>query len=63
MGVACYHGVEVAIAVDLSRVLVELLAEGVGDVVGGVSGDEQNTLPHSRQEDGQTAAGVRAQLS
>ena len=41
-----YHGVEVGEAADLGRVLVELLTEGVGDVVGGVSGDEQHTVPN-----------------
>ena len=51
------HGVEVGEATDLCGVLVELLVEGIGDVVGGVSGDEENTVPHPRQQHCQTAAG------
>ena len=41
---------------DLCRILVELLTEGIRYVVGRVSGNEQNTLSHTRQEDSQAAA-------
>lgn len=40
------HGVEVGEALNFGRVLGELLIEGIRDVVGWVSGDEQNILPH-----------------
>ena len=51
------HGVEVGESTNLCRVLVELLVEGIRDVVGGVSGDEEHTFPHPRQQHCQTAAG------
>ena len=40
-----HHGEEVVIAFDLGRHLGELLVKCIGDVVGWVSGDDQNTLP------------------
>ena len=63
MGVVCYHGIEVGEASDLSGVLVEFLVEGIGDIVGGVSGDEQHTLSHPGQQDGQTAAVTHTQIA
>lgn len=40
-----HHGEEVVIAFDLGRHLGELLVKCIGDIVGWVSGDDQNTLP------------------
>lgn len=40
-----HHGEEVVIAFDLGRHLGELLVKCIGDVVGWVGGDDQNTLP------------------
>ena len=40
-----HHGKEVVIAFDLGRHLGELLVKCIGDVVGWVGGDDQNTLP------------------
>ena len=46
-----HHGKEVVIAFDLGRHLGELLVKCIGDVVGWVSGDDQNTLPPLGQLD------------
>lgn len=40
-----HHGEEVVIAFNLGRHLGELLVKCIGDVVGWVRGDNQNTLP------------------
>lgn len=40
-----HHGKEVVIAFNLGGHLGELLVKCIGDVVGWVCGDDQNTLP------------------
>ncbi len=40
VGAVADHCIEVRVALDLSGVLGELLVKGIGDVVGGVSGDQ-----------------------
>ena len=52
-----YHSIEVGIVPDFGWVLCELLVESIGDVVGWVSGDEQNTVPLLGQQSSQAAAG------
>lgn len=49
------HGAEVVEALDEARLLAELLAKGVAEVVGGVGRDEQHGAAHLGQLDGQTA--------
>lgn len=46
-----HHGEEVVITFDLGRHLGELLVKCIGDVVGWVRGDDQNTLPPLGQLD------------
>ena len=49
------HGGEVVEAVDEAGLLAELLGEGVGQVVGGVGGDEEDGAADAGQLDGQGA--------
>lgn len=50
-----FHGAEVLEAVDEARILAELLVEGVGEVVGGVGGDEEDGSAVLCQLDGERA--------
>ncbi len=53
---ATYHCEEVVIALDLSRHLGELLVKSIRDVMSGISGDDEDTLPDSSELDSQTTA-------
>ncbi len=53
------HGAEVVEAVDLGRLLAELLPKGVGEVVRRVGADEQHRLAVLRQLDRQRGRGRR----
>lgn len=50
-----FHGTEIVEAVDESRVLAELLVEGIREVVGGVGRDEKNRLAVLCELDGEGA--------
>lgn len=53
---ATHHCKEVVIALDLGGHLWELLVESIRDVVSGISGDDEDTLPDCSKLDGQTTA-------
>ena len=52
-----FHGTEISVAFDEAGLLAELLAEGVGQVVGRVGGDEEDGFADAGHLDGEGAGG------
>ena len=52
-----HHSKEIVVVSDFGGIFVELLVKGVRNVVGGVSGYEQDTLPDPGQQHSQARTG------